>query len=334
MSARQSDERAADRERAILEALREAGDDYVSGRALAEQLGVSRTAVAKRIDGLRERGWRIEAAARRGYRLLAEADSLHALAVQPLLQTRWLGRRYEYHLQLDSTNDALTALARQAAPHGTVVVADEQRRGRGRQGRSWASPPGENLYFSLLLRPEWPPGAVPPISLAAAVGVAHGLARFFDRPPTVKWPNDLLCDGRKLCGILVEMAAELDRVIHVVVGVGINVNQRRFPGELEPIATSLARELGRTVSRPAVLAAVLAGLESWLDALLAGATERVLDEWTQLADWLGQRVTVLSANQQLRGIALGIDRDGALRLRDDRGEEHRVLAGDVHLLRT
>ena len=318
----------------IIEALR-GSEGFVSGAHLAERLAISRAAVGKRVGQLRDQGWQIEAVPRLGYQLMAEPEGLHPLIVDARLDTEWLGRDYRYRDRVGSTNEELARLAMvEELPAGTVLVADEQLAGRGRLGRSWASPAGKNLYVSLLLRPEWAPSEVPPVTLAVAVAAARALEPFLGWAPVVKWPNDLLSrDRRKLCGILAEMSAELDRLHHIILGVGLNVNQRSFPRELSQ-ATSLRREVGRDVSRTDVLVALLASLELWLGELLEGGDEgrdRLLDEWLQLADpWLGEAVEVQTGEGPLVGTAVGIDTSGALLLEVE-GETHRLLAGDVTL---
>ncbi|MCC6748465.1 MAG: biotin--[acetyl-CoA-carboxylase] ligase [Deltaproteobacteria bacterium] len=247
------------------------------------------------------------------------------------LRTRWLGRAFHYHAEVSSTNDEVAALAHAGAPQGAVVLAEVQRVGRGRQGRRWHSEPGQNLTFSILLRPGWRAPEVPPLSLGVAVGVAAALERYLPEPPTVKWPNDLLSRGRKLSGILVELASEGERLQRVTLGVGVNVNQERFEAELAPIATSLALERGGPVERAAVLASVLEELEPWLEALLGRETESVLAAWTARASWLGEELVVRTAKGPVRGVALGLDGAGALRLRTADGAEQRILSGDLEL---
>ena len=319
----------------IIEQLRAAGaEGHVSGAALGEELGISRAAVGKRVNLLREQGFAIEATPRLGYRLTAEPDQLHPLVLDGLLRTQWLGRSYTYREAADSTNGELAAAAREGAPHGAVLLAESQPRGRGRLGRSWFSESGRNLTFSLVLRPDCAPAALPPLTLAAAVGVARGIEPFLGAPPIVKWPNDILApDGRKLCGILTELAAEIDRVQHLVVGIGLNVNQTRFPSSITTIASSLRAVTGRRQSRVEVLASVLGSLELWFDRLLHGDEQgltETLEEWLSLAPWIGQAVRVQTGGEELEAIATGLDTTGALVL-DVAGEEMTVLAADISL---
>jgi BirA family transcriptional regulator, biotin operon repressor / biotin---[acetyl-CoA-carboxylase] ligase len=319
-----------EREERLMERLRDAGGQFVSGTEIAELLGVSRAAVGKRVTALRARGYEIEAVHNRGYRLVNEPDSLEPAAVGALLTTAWLGRVYLRHRTLSSTNDEAARLAADGAPHGTVVLADEQTSGRGRLGRPWRSPAGEGLYFSAVLRPRLTPAAAPPLTLAAAVGVAEGVRGFVGRPPTLKWPNDVLYDGRKLCGVLSELSVEGARVRHVILGVGINVNTETLPQELDR-ATSIRQARGDVVRRSLVLASVLGALERWIDRLVADGPRPVLDAWLTYADWIGQPLTVTTPQGELRGVALGLDEGGALRLRREDGSEIAVTAGEVSL---
>lgn len=256
-------------------------------------------------------------------------DSLSAGDVEPRLRTRWLGRVYSFHHCLGSTNDEVARLARTGAPEGTLVVADTQTGGRGRLGRSWVSPPRENLYFSFLLRPAWQASDLPPLSLVVAVGLARGLEPFVGTLPRLKWPNDVLCAGRKLSGILVEMATEEARVAHVVVGIGLNVNQQSFPGELSGIATSLRAAAAREFPRAEVLATVLLALERSIERIYQGDRAALLAEWEERACHLGREIEVRGRDGSVRGVALGISPSGALIVRDAAGRRQEVLAGDV-----
>jgi BirA family biotin operon repressor/biotin-[acetyl-CoA-carboxylase] ligase len=244
---------------------------------------------------------------------------------------RWLGCELVRLGEVDSTSDEAAALAAGGAPHGTVVVASAQRRGRGRQGRAWYSPPGDNLYLSCVLRPTLPPPQVPPVTLAAGVAVAEAVSALGVRP-RLKWPNDVLASGRKLAGILTEMTTQGDRVDHVVLGVGVNVATRVFPDHLAAEATSLALEAGRDVAVEDALDEILARLETWLAVFLAGGVSAVAPAWTAWSGMAGAAVRVEVGGRQVSGTARGIGTDGALEVVDDRGETLRVTAGDVVLL--
>ena len=227
-------------EELILGFLAEGGEDFVSGEALSAKLGLSRTAVWKHVAALRTKGYRIEAQPARGYRLVEVPDRLSALELAPLLGTHDLGRGLHHFETLPSTNAHAFKLAQEGAEHGEVVVTEQQTAGRGRRGRVWVSPPGLNLYFSAVLRPELPPQRAAELTLVAAVAVAETL-REAGADARIKWPNDVQVQGRKLAGILTELSAEPERVHFVVLGVGVNLNAGPddFPDDVAATATSL-----------------------------------------------------------------------------------------------
>jgi BirA family transcriptional regulator, biotin operon repressor / biotin---[acetyl-CoA-carboxylase] ligase len=329
-----SDRQDATQAQLVLELLLESGADYASGEALSGKLGLSRTAVWKVVNGLREKGYAIEAVPSRGYRLVRVPDRLTALELLPLLETHDLGRTVHAFESTTSTSEVAFRLAAEGAEHGELVVAEQQTAGRGRRGRSWVSPPGKNLYASLVLRPELPPQRAPELTLLAAVAVAETL-RGEGLEAVIKWPNDLQAPGGgKIAGILTELSAEADRVHFVILGIGVNLNAGRgdFPPELEEVATSVFGVLGRKVNRPAFTARLLRTLEEWLDRHAEQGFAPVRIRWRALSATLGQEILVKSERRELRGLAEDIDADGALLLRTEGGLE-RVLAGDVEQVR-
>jgi BirA family biotin operon repressor/biotin-[acetyl-CoA-carboxylase] ligase len=259
------------------------------------------------------------------------------------LETRWLGRAYEWLGSCASTNDLAAARAREGANEGLVIATEAQTAGRGRLGRTWHSPAGQNLTLSILLRPARPAAEIPPVTLLAGAAVARALAAMGLRP-RLKWPNDVqLVVGdagagpgavRKVAGILTEMASEGGRVGHVVVGLGLNVNTASFPDELAARATSLRLASGRPFDRAAVLAAVLSAFEPLYDDFQRRGPAAGIAAWQEHAA-LGERCRVsqpggaIGLAVPLEGVALGVDADGALRLRDDSGHIHRVLSGEI-----
>lgn len=251
------------------------------------------------------------------------------------LSTRWLGRAAIVVEACPSTNDLAAQQARAGAAEGLVVVAEAQSGGRGRLGRTWHSPPGENLYFSILLRPARPAAEIPPLTLLAGAALARALAAF-GVTPRLKWPNDVQLavggDARKVAGVLTEMVTEGGHVAHVIVGIGVNVNARDFPLELTESATSLrlARaESGpdQVIDRLDVLAAVLSAFESAYEQFRAEGPRAAVALWSPHAA-LGTRCRLRTGGGELAGTALGIDADGALRVRDDDGRIHRVVSGE------
>lgn len=320
---------------AILGLFRQAPDGFLSGGRLSEALGVSRTAVWKQIEQLRQLGYRIEAVPSRGYRLLAAPDLPLAEELRTGLDTRVVGREIRYLAETDSTNRQAYALGEAGAREGLVVIADRQTAGKGRMGRTWVSPPGVNLYLSVVLRPPLPPHAAPLLTFVSTLAVSRAIAAVSGLVPTHKWPNDVLVNGCKVAGLLNEMSAEADRIRFVVLGIGVNLNMTadQFPDELRMPATSLLLAGGRPVAR-ALFARTL--LEQ-LDALYAGFLQRgpapILAEWEAGCDLIGRQVEVDEGGSGIvRGRVVGIDRDGALLLTLADGSSERILAGDVRVV--
>jgi len=261
-------------------------------------------------------------------------DALHEDGVRKHLSTGWVAARLVCSAQTDSTNSDAAALGREGAAGGTVVIADAQRAGRGRLGRSWVSTPGVNLYASVLMRPQIAAAEAPQLSLVAGVAVAATLERE-GLAPRIKWPNDVLLEGRKVCGILTEVEADADRVGFVVIGVGVNLNStlEHFPAELHDKATSVLLASGRRVDRERFAAGLLGELERCYERFVAGGFAALAPEWNSRAALLGSQVNVSGAGEQVNGRCLGIDRDGALLVEERAGvEPRRVLAGDVTLI--
>ena len=318
---------------AIVMLLREADGGEVSSRILCERLGVSRAAVWKQIEALRADGYEIEACTRRGYRLVRVPDKPCAPEVVPLLTTTRFGRDLRYAAETGSTNRDVAALAQAGAAEGVVVVADQQCEGRGRMARQWFSPPGVNLYFSLLLRPDVELARAASLPLVAGLAVAEAIERIAPEVrPEIKWPNDILCGGKKLCGVLCEMQAETDRVCHVILGLGVNVNLTRemLPDELHARATSLKIIAGRGFSRGAVLATILNALEPLVDRWCADGLEPLLPALRQRDTLFGREIELEQGGRRIAGRADGIFPDGALRLQTPQGAVP-IYSGEAHI---
>jgi len=302
----------------ILKALREYRG-YLSGETLSEQLGTSRVSIWKHIRSLKKDGYVIDASPG-GYRLVSSPDLLLPYEFPDLEQ------RIHYFPEISSTMDAARELAKKGAKEGTIVIAETQTRGRGRLSREWLSPEG-GIYFTLVLRPRISPAYAPRINLMAAVAVAATIRKLFGLKAELKWPNDVLIKGRKVCGILAEMDAETDVVNFVNVGIGINANTS-VP-QFEKTATSLKDMLGREISRKEFLGALLVELER-RQALLIEA--ELLDEWKELSVTLKENVRIMSLGEEVLGQAIDIDATGALILKGKDGSLRTVLVGDcIHL---
>jgi BirA family biotin operon repressor/biotin-[acetyl-CoA-carboxylase] ligase len=244
------------------------------------------------------------------------------------LTARWLGRSCRRLPIIGSTNDEAASWARAGAPHGAVVIADGQQKGRGRMGRIWHSPPGESLYFSVVLRPPLAPRMAPPLTLVAAVALAETVRATGARELELKWPNDLLLDGKKLAGILTEMATTGEKIDHVVIGIGVNLHGREFPDDLATRATSLALS-GITVERARFAANLCGALEQWYERFMIDGPAPIVAGWKSHARLFGREVTVANGRARATGIAEDLDAEGALLLRSKEGTIVRIVAGEL-----
>ncbi len=317
----------------ILTALR-ADQDGVSGAELSQRLGVSRAAIWARIEDLRQLGYDIEASPHRGYRLLSAPDALHADDLLARLgKTKAIGRDIRVFEQTTSTNDVIEKLARDGVKEGVVVFAESQTKGRGRLGRPWISPARKGLWFSVLLRPALRPQETTQLTVAAATALWRAIQQQTGLAPEIKWPNDILIDGKKVAGILTELSAEVDRVKHVILGVGVDVNlsASEFPADLKKIATSLKIETGKLVSRPELATAVLRELDQDYARICSGQFAAVADEWEERCTTIGRNVAIHVGDRRIRGRAESLGEDGALLLRTEHGRLERIIGGDVTL---
>ena len=319
----------------ILRLFREAGRGFVSGELISRELQVSRTAVWKHINGLRAAGYKIEAIPSQGYHLLSSPDILSLEEVREKLNTTRIGRQLVCLPETVSTNADAFHLAEEGAEEGTTVIADAQNGGKGRRGRVWSSPAGVNLYCSVVLRPEIMPHEAPQLTFLSAVAVARAIEGTTALNPEIKWPNDVLINGRKVAGLLNEMSAETDRVNFVILGIGANLNmtQAQFPADLRSPATSLLLEQGLPVNRAQFAARMLGELDRLYMDFLQHGFGPVRDEWQQRCNANGREVVVSEAGvETVRGMFDGIDGDGALMLRFPDGTVERILSGDVRVV--
>jgi len=302
----------------ILSALREFGG-YLSGETLSEQLGISRVSIWKHIHGLKKDGYAIEASPK-GYRLISSPDLLLPFEFPDLEQ------RIHYFPEIGSTMDAARELAKKGAADGTIVIAEVQTRGRGRLSREWLSPEG-GIYFTIILRPRISPAYAPRINLMAAIAVAATIRKLFGLKAELKWPNDVLIEGKKVCGILAEMDAEMDVVNFVNVGIGLNGNNP--VSCFERTATSLKDALGREISRKEFLSVLIVEIERRQPLLMK---TDLLKEWKNLSATLNRDVRVVAPGEVIVGQAIDIDTTGALIVKEKNGSLKKAMAGDcIHL---
>lgn len=317
----------------ILNMLRRYSDEYLSGEEISRQLAVSRTAIWKHIQTLKQNGYEIEAHPRQGYRLKSIPDFLLPDEIRDQLSTKILGQKEIYYFEdIDSTNNEAKKQANLGCPEGAIVLSEMQNNGRGRIARSWFSPAGKGIWLSIILRPPFHPYDAPKCTLLAAVAVTKAIQKTTGLQCGIKWPNDILYEGKKVVGILTEMSAEMDAVNHVVIGMGINVNiaPEEFPAELSSIATSLSIAAGKPVARLPLLQSILSMLEiEYLKVIQHGFIE-MLNDWRELSVTLGQTVDILGGAKETSGLAVDIDTDGAL-LVNINGKLEKVIAGDVSI---
>ena len=313
----------------ILRALRASGG-YVSGQELCERLGVSRTAVWKNIRALQEEGYEIEAVTNRGYHLKAVPDTIAAEEVGSLLKTERMGREIRYFSRIGSTNQYAKKIAEEGAPDGTLIIADEQTDGRGRSGRSWVTPPKEAIAFTLLLRPTLMPDRISMVTLVMGMAVVRAVNALYDVSAGIKWPNDAVIGGKKLCGILTEMSAEIGKVHYIVIGVGINANLTAFPEEIRQTATSLKLELGREINRAELIARVMKEFEDLYAQFEHDTDLRSLkDAYNALCLNAGSPVRVLDPAGEYTGVSRGINEKGELLVETESDGVREVYAGEV-----
>lgn len=312
----------------ILSALK-AAPDYLSGEALSEQLGITRSAVWKHIVKLKEEGYRIDSVRNRGYKLLSSPDLLDAERITQALDGYHIAHPIITLRTVDSTNEELKRQARQGAVSGLVVTAEEQTAGKGRFGRQWCAGHDGGLYFSLLLRPDLPPADIASITLASGYAVCLAVREFTGLPAQIKWPNDIIIGRKKLCGILTEMAAQSDRVDYVIVGIGINVNNETFPDSIADKATSLALEAGHPWDRNDFLSCVLRFLEKVLSNFFVSLSLEDVAHFNTLCATIGREVTVQRNGQTISGTATTVSATGELIIRTKDNHELTVTSGEV-----
>jgi len=316
----------------LLGYLREEQGNWISGETLSGRMGVSRAAVWKQVSRLRQEGYEIHSSSKKGYLFLGAPEMLLPAEIREGIGTEVFGRKeIAYFTELDSTNRKAKELAAEGAPEGTLVVAEAQTRGRGRIGRSWYSPFRTGIYTSLILRPRLPPHEAPKITLVTGVAVAEALLAGTPLKPDIKWPNDILIRGRKICGILTETSTEMDAIDFVVVGVGINVNTREFPVDLKEIATSVYLETGKIFDRVMLVQEFLRQFERLYTLFLHSGFEPIGKRWSELSILLGKDVTVHMIDRTCKGRVLELNRDGALIIRDEHGELEKIYSGDIHI---
>ena len=304
-------------------------DGYVSGQSLAEQLGVSRQAIWKGMNSLKENGYEISSTPNKGYRLVSAPGFLNAEAVKSHLNTKLIGREMIILDSVGSTNDYLKELGNNGCREGVVVAAREQTKGKGRLGRVWQTKRDENISFSLLLRPRTAPGGVAAVTPLAGLAICKALRETTGLDCKIKWPNDIIVGKKKLVGILTEMTAEFDAVEYIIIGIGVNVDQAVFPEEIEYKATSILLETGRHYDKNRLLAKFLDRLEGELTRNDLRLSQTALREYSDLCATIGRNITFTRGTRRISGMAVGVAENGELKVMLSDGTVCSVYSGEV-----
>lgn len=289
-------------------------DGYISGQELCNRFGVSRTAVWKAINQLKEAGYEIEAQQNKGYRLMAAPDLMTEAEIKSLMHTDWVAKEVLYFDTIDSTNTKAQELAEKGYPSGTLVVADKQESGKGRRGRSWVSPSGTGIFMTLMIKPDINPNNASMLTLVAALAVAKAITSVTGEEALIKWPNDIVVNSKKVCGILTEMNAQFDYINHIVVGIGINVHNESFPEEISQMASSLMIEAGgKRFHRAQIIAETMSYFEQYYDTFLETQDlSALVREYDELLVNRNKSVRVLDPKEPFDGKAMGITSKGEL----------------------
>lgn len=312
-------------------------EKHVSGQSLSNQLGVSRTAIWKVINQLKEEGYMIEAVPNKGYRIVAYPDIITAEEIKSTLRTKEIGKEVLYYDMVDSTNTKAKQLAEQENTHGLLVIAEQQEMGKGRRGKKWNSQKGTGIWMSLIIKPKIKPVAASMLTLVAALAVTKAIRQMGEQEENrnnleakIKWPNDIVVNGKKVCGILTEMSSELDYINHVVIGIGINANIEKFPDEINHMATSLLLEGKKHIKRSQLVAFVLEAFEAYYIKFLK--TENLETMITEYNQWLinyEEEVKIIEENVTYTGVAKGITPTGELIVILPDGTRKEVVSGEV-----
>lgn len=316
----------------ILEKLLARKGEHVSGEELAHELAVSRAAIWKHIQTLRAEGYMIESSTNLGYSLASTPDLLTPTAIKAGLKTQIIGKNIQYFKETESTNIIAREIAG-SVEEGTVVIAESQTGGRGRMGRKWISPEG-GIWLSIIVKPKIQPLYASRITFLAGVSVAKTI-RSYGLQAKIKWPNDVLINGKKVCGILTEIEAEIDLIDFCVVGIGIdaNVDTESFPDEAKETSTSLKKELGSGINRVEFVQKLLEEFESLYLKFQKDGFSPILEEWRNMSATIGEWVKITTQARTIYGEAIGVDSEGALVLETGEGKLEKVVAGNCEHLR-
>ena len=305
-------------------------DGFVSGQEICNALGISRTAVWKYMNALREEGYEIESVTRKGYRLLQSPDLLRFQEIKAAIPGGLLGGEIRVFDTIDSTNEEAKRAALSGAPDGSLYVADNQSKGKGRRGRNWVSPKGKDIFFTLLLRPDLAPEDASMLTLVAALAGVNAAGRYTGADFQIKWPNDIIINGKKICGILTEMSLEMSEIDYVIVGIGWNLNRTEFDEDIKSMASSVLLETGHPVNRAGFLAVFV---EEFM-ALYSRFLEQrdlgfCMGDYNRRLINIGREVKVIQKQEEFIYLSKGINERGELLVEDKQGNQKTILSGEV-----
>lgn len=311
-----------------------ANHEPLSGQQLADDLGISRTAIWKHLQALQEDGYKFETIKKKGYILIERPERVDAARITSFLETKRYGQAIHYLNECTSTQTIAHELVRNGALDGTLVIAETQTNGKGRMARHWESTGGKGIWMTLIIRPNVMPQQAPQFTLVTAVAVVNAMKSLYkDFKPVIKWPNDILINGRKCTGILTEMIAEIDRVQALLIGIGINVNQdlSDFPQELRSIATSVSLEEKKEIDRAELIATILKYLEHYSDQYIKDGFVPIKKLWEEASGTIGKRIKATTLTEVIEGKAIGITEEGVLEIQLDNGEIKSIYSADIEV---
>lgn len=302
-------------------------NNYTSGEKIAKKLGISRTAVWKQIQNLKKIGYKIEAIKNKGYKIIQRPDTPIETEIKQKLNTKIIGKKIYHYPTLASTNTTAKQKTLEQIPEGTIIIADTQTKGRGRKNRTWHSPYG-GLWFSTILYPDLPPERSMFLTMAASISVAQAIEETTGIKPVIKWPNDILINNRKICGILTELDAEIDKINYVIIGIGINVNNE-IENKLKPIAISLKEITKKPISRVEILRSILKHFDKNYSYIKN--PDYIRDLWFSYSKIIGKKIMIYEGENKIIGVVQDVDESGCLII-DSNGEPKRIVSGDISFL--
>lgn len=315
----------------IIKALKDNKGEFISGQDLSDKLSVSRTSIWKHINSLKEEGYNIESISRKGHRLISSPDIINGDEIREYLNTKYIGRKILHFDSIDSTNIKAKEIAMSNNEEGIVIISEEQTKARGRLGRNWSSPKGKGIWMSIIVRPDINPLDASKITQITAATIYNAMNEM-DIEVSIKWPNDIILNSKKVCGILTEMSAEIMQINYLVIGIGVNVNieSNEFPEEIFAKATSLKAELKREINRKELVGRILNNFEYFYEQMIIkGTIKEALDICREKSILIGKKVRVIQKNQSVERIAVDLNEDGELLVKDEKGEITKLISGEV-----